>query len=72
MRQIIGKIFLFSLLLFLVTLTLLILREVNILHFSRPSNMWLPTLILACIMIVSNTFRKKLKEKDREDFENFD
>jgi len=72
MREIINKIFLVSLLLFVVTLSLLILREMNILHFSRPGNLWLPTSIFASLAIVSNTYRKKLKERDKEEAERID
>lgn len=73
MRKIVSRIFLLSLLLFIVVLTLAILRWQNILHFSRPSNMWLPCLIFACIAIISNTYRKKLKEKEEEkDIELFE
>lgn len=72
MKQIVNKIFLISVLLFLVALALMILREMNILHFSRPENMWIPTLIFVCIAIVSNTVRKKLKARELNDSDSFD
>lgn len=67
--KIINRLFLFSLLLFLGFATCMVLRHYNILHFSRPENMWLITLIIGAVTVVLNTIRKKMKEATHSDIE---